>query len=448
MVTGGDSVRVLHVDDDPAFTDLSAAALEDGNERFTVETAARASEGMSRLDESSVDCIVSDYEMPGQNGIEFLSTVREEYPDLPFILFTGKGSETIASDAISAGTTDYLQKGSGTDQFVLLANRITNAVQSDRARQQATRHKRITALIRNINQQLVAADTVGAVERAVCETIAQSEPYLFAWVGEPDEGTGEVVPRTSAGGAESYLEEVTIRYDRGSHAQGPGGRAVTTEEEQVVQDIPSDPSFEPWRDTAKAYGYKSVLVLPLHTHGTLHGILAIYADRRDAFGETEQEVLAELTESISEAIVAATTRHELAETNTAFRTVLESLTAGVLVEDSDRRVLVANERLCTLFDLSAPASDLVGRDRRRVAEDIVERFERPDECLDGVHEAVERRDPLWNEELALADGRTLELDYVPYALQTARRISGSAATSPTAPNTSDGWRHSSSGHSS
>jgi DNA-binding NtrC family response regulator len=54
--------------------------------------------------------------MPGVDGLEFLASVREEYPDLPFILFTGKGSEEIASEAISRGVTDYLQKETGTDQ--------------------------------------------------------------------------------------------------------------------------------------------------------------------------------------------------------------------------------------------------------------------------------------------------------------------------------------------
>ncbi len=52
-----------------------------------------------------------------QDGIEFLEAVREGHRDLPFILYTGKGSEEVASDAISAGVTDYLQKGSGTDQY-------------------------------------------------------------------------------------------------------------------------------------------------------------------------------------------------------------------------------------------------------------------------------------------------------------------------------------------
>jgi PAS domain S-box-containing protein len=71
--------------------------------------------------------------MPNQNGIEFLRSVREIYPDLPFILFTGKGSEEVASEAISAGVSDYLQKESGTDQYTVLANRIANLVSQYRA---------------------------------------------------------------------------------------------------------------------------------------------------------------------------------------------------------------------------------------------------------------------------------------------------------------------------
>lgn len=83
-------IRVLHVDDDPEFTDLSGAFLEKANNQFAVETATGADEGLDRLDTNPPDCIVSDYNMPGMDGLEFLRAVREEHPDLPFVLFTGK----------------------------------------------------------------------------------------------------------------------------------------------------------------------------------------------------------------------------------------------------------------------------------------------------------------------------------------------------------------------
>jgi PAS domain S-box-containing protein len=124
------SISVLHVDDEPDFADLAADMLEREDDRFAVASATSASVGLERLAVDDFDCIVSDYDMPGQNGIEFLEQVRDEFPDLPFILYTGKGSEEVASDAISAGVTDYLQKGSGTSQYAVLANRIRNAVEN------------------------------------------------------------------------------------------------------------------------------------------------------------------------------------------------------------------------------------------------------------------------------------------------------------------------------
>ncbi|ESS07426.1 MAG: PAS sensor histidine kinase [uncultured archaeon A07HB70] len=135
-------IQVLHVDDDPEFAELTATFLKRNGDRLTVETAASADQALELIDDPP-DCIVSDYNMPGMNGIELLRAVREEYPDLPFLLFTGAGSEAVAGDAISAGATDYLQKRSGTDQYELLANRIRNAVDQHRteARLRETREE-------------------------------------------------------------------------------------------------------------------------------------------------------------------------------------------------------------------------------------------------------------------------------------------------------------------
>lgn len=140
MSTYSSTIRILHVDDDPDFTDMTATFLEREDERFIVETATSASEGLDHVTENQIDCIVSDYDMPYQDGIEFLRAVREENSGLPFILFTGKGSEKVASTAISAGVTDYLQKESTTSQYAVLANRIRNVVEGFTARRERQRH--------------------------------------------------------------------------------------------------------------------------------------------------------------------------------------------------------------------------------------------------------------------------------------------------------------------
>ncbi|EMA13014.1 PAS domain S-box protein [Haloarcula marismortui] len=136
------SVRVLHVDDEPDFADLTAAYLERTMDSFTVDTAMRADEVIVDRPQDTYDCIISDYDMPGMNGLAFLERIREDAPKLPFILYTGKGSEEIAAEAISAGVTDYIQKEPGTSQYTVLANRVQNAVEARRDELQVTRGHR------------------------------------------------------------------------------------------------------------------------------------------------------------------------------------------------------------------------------------------------------------------------------------------------------------------
>ena len=132
-------VRILHIDDNHDFTDLVSAFLQRERDYFDVVSKNDPRDGLDCLKEADVDCIVSDYEMPGLDGLDVLDRVRDDFSDLPFILFTGKGSEEIASEAISNGVTEYLQKGGGREQYEVLANRIEQAVARHRAEQQVTR---------------------------------------------------------------------------------------------------------------------------------------------------------------------------------------------------------------------------------------------------------------------------------------------------------------------
>ncbi|MXR19714.1 hybrid sensor histidine kinase/response regulator [Halobacterium bonnevillei] len=134
-------IRVLHVDDEPGFVDLTAELLQRADARIEVVSETNATDALDRLETSAVDAVVSDYDMPGANGLELLDAVRDTHPDLPFILYTGKGSEEVASDAVSAGVTDYMQKERGTDQYAVLANRIANSVAQSRSQRAADRTK-------------------------------------------------------------------------------------------------------------------------------------------------------------------------------------------------------------------------------------------------------------------------------------------------------------------
>jgi PAS domain S-box-containing protein len=128
-----ETISVVVVDDEPAVADLAGTYLERIDERMAVTTETSTERALERIADAEVECVVSDYRMPGMNGLELLAAVRETHPNLPFVLFTGEGGEGVASEAISAGVTDYLEKGTGSEQYELLANRIANAVESYRA---------------------------------------------------------------------------------------------------------------------------------------------------------------------------------------------------------------------------------------------------------------------------------------------------------------------------
>jgi len=127
-----DDVLVLHVDDDPAFGSLVATHLERRDDSVDVRTETDPTAAIDHLDAAAIDCVVSDYQMPELDGLELLESVRDVYPNLPFVLFTAHGSERIAADAIDAGVTTYLRKGSN-DAYDRLANRVRNAVDGNRS---------------------------------------------------------------------------------------------------------------------------------------------------------------------------------------------------------------------------------------------------------------------------------------------------------------------------
>ena len=123
------SLSVLCVDDEPGLAALVGTYLERFDRTVDVTAATSAGRALAELADTEFDCIVSDYDMPGIDGLALLESVRAERPTVPFIMYTGNGSEAVASDAVSAGVTDYVQKRTGTDQYRSLARRIRSAVE-------------------------------------------------------------------------------------------------------------------------------------------------------------------------------------------------------------------------------------------------------------------------------------------------------------------------------
>ncbi|MFC7076710.1 response regulator [Haloarcula halophila] len=156
----GGPIRLLCVDDQREFAEMTAQRLETIDDRYRAAAVDSADAAEESLAAEPVDCIVSDYDMPERTGLDLLEAVRAEDEELPFILFTATGSEEIASAAISAGVTDYVEKQITGDHYALLANRIDRAVEQYRTNRELRWYRTV---VEAVDDLVYAVDPEGTV---------------------------------------------------------------------------------------------------------------------------------------------------------------------------------------------------------------------------------------------------------------------------------------------
>ncbi|KAF5065756.1 PAS domain protein [anaerobic digester metagenome] len=131
--------RVLYVDDEPALLEIGRLYLET-SEQLGVETRISAAEGLAALAGGRFDAVISDFQMPGMDGIGFLKEVRHRFGQVPFVLFTGRGREEVAIAAINNGVDFYIQKGGEPSvQYAELEHGVLQAIHRREAEERLRR---------------------------------------------------------------------------------------------------------------------------------------------------------------------------------------------------------------------------------------------------------------------------------------------------------------------
>lgn len=116
-------VRILHVDDEKILLKLIKSYLEYVSTKIEVISVTEPFEALQILNKQQYDAIISDYQMPGLNGIELLNFIREKGITTPFILLT---AEEQFSQSVFA--EHYYVKKS--EEFLELCNTLIKAIES------------------------------------------------------------------------------------------------------------------------------------------------------------------------------------------------------------------------------------------------------------------------------------------------------------------------------
>lgn len=162
---------------------------------------------------------------------------------------------------------------------------------------------------------LTHSQTPQALMEGVCECITHQYPYAIAWVGIAENDPQKSVRVVGMSGqAKAYAQGIAVSWDEHQlSGQGPTGRAIRSDEPKVVNDTELDPSFEPWRERARAYGIRSSVGVPIHGDGKVLGALMVYATVPDAFTPPELRLFQSLANEIGFGLIALENQVKLKE---------------------------------------------------------------------------------------------------------------------------------------
>ena len=167
----------------------------------------------------------------------------------------------------------------------------------------------LNAIVRDITASAIELSTREEIERLVCERLAASDAYEFAWVGAVDVRRERVEVRAEAG-IERPIDDAE-RCFGGDADDGPTEGAIRTGEVQVVRGADADPNGGARRGRADMDGSRTAAAVPIRHEGTVYGVVNVYTRRDRAFDDEEREIVGHLGDLLGHAFAAVERKRAL-----------------------------------------------------------------------------------------------------------------------------------------
>jgi PAS domain S-box-containing protein len=186
-------IRVLLVDDETGLNIAKQCLELEGP--FQVDAATSVDEATEKMKREEYDAVVSEYRIPGKDGLQFLNELRASGNSIPFIIFTGKGGEEVAVRALNLGADQYLSKTDDPETaYSGLAQAIRSTVDREKAEQALrTSEEKFRNIVENSQDviMLTRPDGVIAYLSPACSRVLEYEPAELVdrlpWIFHPDD---------------------------------------------------------------------------------------------------------------------------------------------------------------------------------------------------------------------------------------------------------------------
>ncbi len=356
---GSAPISILYIEDEPALLEIGKLFLEE-DLLLSVVTCENVPDSIILLKERQFDAIISDYQMPGMNGIDFLKYLREKGDRTPFIILTGQSREEVVIEALNSGADFYIQKGGDPrSQFAELINKIHYAVATRRGEAEIKRRLWFERLIGLISSRFVASDDIDLPINVALEDIGSfcgaSRSYIFLLREASD-----VMDNSHEWCADGVSPEIeNLQNLPCSHFPWWMKKLRNNEIIRIrdLHEMPPEAASE--KSLLEKQGVRSLIAIPLMMSDGLTGFIGFdNVERARDWNQEDINILRFCGDIIASALGRRRSEDALRKSEIFNRTLIDHIPDYIVLYGNDGRVIFANPATEQAFGY--PVEELAG----------------------------------------------------------------------------------------
>ncbi|MFW6065158.1 MAG: GAF domain-containing protein, partial [Candidatus Natronoplasma sp.] len=323
-----ESIRCLLLDDDTNLLEQAKFFLERKGNGIEIKTTDSGLNALDLLDEDVYDAVISDYQMPDMDGLAFLRELRKERDDdITFIMFTGKGREEVAIEALNLGADRYLQKGGDLDiQYDVLLKAIKQEVEHKETGKKVIELNSLLKSIKNVNKLIIQEDDLKILMEKVAGELIEIRNYHNIEISLLDRKDGKIKPIAS------YGEYIGREWEITCEGSGDAPKCV----KEVMKDfsplIVDDPKkYCPGCEYTDERPYHNTLLFPIIHASKLTGMIRVCVKSSQKISDEEIELMEEVAGDLGLAREKIIVENELRESRDKFINLAQTTSVAIAI---------------------------------------------------------------------------------------------------------------------